>query len=378
MAHHFGVRGRLLSLAALFGAAQGACIAYLNICGDAFPAAFVGFGLSEKSIFASRSFTILVLAVFVMLPISSVKNMSSLGNTSAISVAGVVFYIIVLTVQAHLHKSTEPIQYKVINRNCLPAIGTMAFAFVCQHSSFVHFDSMKVKSVRGFAKASHAAVAFAAIVCLFIAMVGYAAFGENTKANLFRNFPERGPGSFWTNLARLVFAVTLLLTYPLELFISRECIDGILAVMGKVEQGGTHSSLGSVSHIDESSTMAEPTLGTVSTQSIQRLTSAGFVFDARRHYTITVVLVAFTTLIALAVKNLGLILEFSGSFSAVTVAFVLPALAHLKSKDALRWDRASMRREWGGWCMLVSGIVVAVLSTMLILWNVFRGEQKGE
>ena len=54
----------------------------------------------------------------------------------------------------------------------------------------------------------------------------YLAYKQNTEANILNNFPV---SNVLINVARLLFAVTMVLTFPIEHFVSREVVDMLLS-----------------------------------------------------------------------------------------------------------------------------------------------------
>ena len=66
------------------------------------------------------------------------------------------------------------------------------------------------------------------VVCalaLSLSSFQYLAYKQNTNANILNNFPV---SNVLINIARLLFAVTMALTFPIEHFVSREVVDMLL------------------------------------------------------------------------------------------------------------------------------------------------------
>jgi len=57
------------------------------------------------------------------------------------------------------------------------------------------------------------------IVSIAIALGGYLVFTDKTKGNILNNFPQ---DSHLINISRLLFAINMFLTSPLECFVCRE------------------------------------------------------------------------------------------------------------------------------------------------------------
>jgi solute carrier family 38 (sodium-coupled neutral amino acid transporter), member 11 len=59
------------------------------------------------------------------------------------------------------------------------------------------------------------------MLCIILALGGYLAFTEKTKANILSNFPE---DDWLINISRILFGANMFLTFPMECFVCREVI----------------------------------------------------------------------------------------------------------------------------------------------------------
>lgn len=83
-------------------------------------------------------------AVCLVLPLASLKNMAVLSKTSALSLLCVIFIIFVVIANAagpsadtKLPRTDAQKELLFIDSNFFPAIGIIAFAFVCHHACFI-------------------------------------------------------------------------------------------------------------------------------------------------------------------------------------------------------------------------------------------------
>ena len=91
-------------------------------------------------------------SVGLVLPLALLKNMAVLSKTSAVSLLCVIFIICVVIANAAtpspdtvLPRPGVQSELLFIDVNFFPAIGIIAFAFVCHHNSFMIFNSLKVR-----------------------------------------------------------------------------------------------------------------------------------------------------------------------------------------------------------------------------------------
>ncbi len=89
------------------------------------------------------------------------------------------------------------------------------------------------------------------------------------------------------NIMRCMFAVTQILTYPLELFVARHSVHALFF-------------------------------------------SSSRKFSDKQHIVITLMLWGSSLAIALNVTDLGIVLELTGGVSAVFIGFVMPALLNVR------------------------------------------------
>ncbi len=211
----------------LFG--YGAQIAYLVVLGDTIPR--VAQLLTPGTFFCSRFNTLLLLGTLCVLPLSSVRKLSTLAWSSMLSVAGVVVVILIVLIACstlsshHQDEHFETSDIDVVNDSLFAGVGTMAFAFVCQHNSFMVFRSLAQPTAKEWRKVADLSVGFAWTVCTTFGLIGFFAFFPFVQGDLLNNFPVN---SVAIACARLFLAFTMILTYPMECYVTRHCVLSIL------------------------------------------------------------------------------------------------------------------------------------------------------
>lgn len=95
----------------------------------------------------------------------------------------------------------------------------MAFAFMCHHNTFLVYQSMRNASLEQWEKVTHISVSFALGIALLFGVAGYATFKALSQGDLLENY-------CWDddlmNFSRVLFSISILLTFPIECFVSRE------------------------------------------------------------------------------------------------------------------------------------------------------------
>lgn len=269
-----------------------------------------GFYLPE-SILAERAFVILVTTIFGMLPLSLSRNLNFLGNFSLLALVSVVFIIFAIVLEAPVALTPGPIN--LVGWGFLDSLGIISFAFVCHHNSFEIHDSLEIPSVSSFAVVTHMSTGISLLASMILSVPVYLCFGEETEANVLNNF---GMTSTAINVARVLLAVSLGLTYPLDCFVAREVLSTTLFGAKPPEWS---------------------------------------------HYLITSTLVSVTTAVCLGYTNLEMILEITGGFAASALAFIFPAACYLKLSPDDQYSRTTRTLSKG---LFVFGVFVLLASTV--------------
>lgn len=195
MRHLFGVHGYNITTFAMFLFAYGAMIAYMVIIGDTVPIALDYFIGGESP---GRTVILLLTGCCVILPLSLLRDMSSLSSTSALSIFADFLMIIFICSRGSAAAKSEdtsfnyPEDLTFISSNLFEGIGTISFAFVCQHSSFIVYRSMKDRSLGNWTLIANYCLGVAFVMCLTLGLVGYLTFGSNVNGDIMTNFPDNG------------------------------------------------------------------------------------------------------------------------------------------------------------------------------------------
>ena len=422
----FGRRGFLAVVASMFLFAFGGLLTYTIILADDITVVATVWSGQAVTAWARRG-VIVGASVLVLLPLSLVRNMSSLAKTSGISLLAVATVVVVVLIRAGTgppdatlpEPGTDEEVLQMFAPRFFPALGAICFAFVCHHSSMVVFNSLKPKHTnqRTWACVTHTSIATAVASCVILSVAGYATFGNITDANLLNNY---APEDQLVNVTRIVFALTMLLTYPMEMFVARHCVLAMMNHMGAGAQSldaGSDASGAPVQHtpvaVPVTSTAASPTrnqpasssstsvsavappalpaasaseaeqlalsrpaatagAGATAPTTPARSVSTGGRVPWRTHAGITVTLWLCAMGISLVVEDLGLVLELTGGVSATILGFVMPGLLQLKltTFNLVPWRNspASQCSAWKhllpAYALVVSGMIAFVVSTV--------------
>ena len=304
------------TLLSMFLFAFGAMTAYMIVIGDTVPAVVAQTFNGQLEV--GRSTAILVSALSVVLPLCLFKELSTLSWSSLISVSASVLLVFIVSAcapgSARAQGQPFPPQggYELASGDLFVGLGALSFAFVCQHNSFIVFRSLSEPTLGNWSRVSNASVGFALFLCLVFGLSGYISFGSRSKGDILLNFDSADKT---VAIARAFLAVSMALTFPQECFVARHCALSLLELLF----GGEGIAGDSFLHT--------------------------FAF-----YSITLVLFATSTIIALVCSDLGVVLALVGAVAASMLGYVLPACFFLAAhEDDIRsWHRIVFSSNYDG------------------------------
>lgn len=288
----FGEMGFYTVSFAMFLFDYGAMLSMLIIMGDASEFCVERwFSVRSANV---RRLVLLGLGTLLILPLCLFRDVSQLEKVSAASVATVVIIIVAVMYKFIEGKysvagPTEPIEW--ISSSLPSAMGTVAFAFVCQDCCFLIFNTLRKPTRRRWAVLVHLAIISAYVICLIFALSGYLTFRGQTKSNLLNNYAA---DDTLILITRVIYVFTMAFTYPISFYVTRHIIYVL------VYRGPQYTS-----YYEKDSPMAT-------------------------HVVITVGLFVLTMIPVMFVTNLGPVMSITGSVAAVMLAFVLPSMCYLR------------------------------------------------
>ncbi|XP_061308128.1 putative sodium-coupled neutral amino acid transporter 11 isoform X1 [Pezoporus flaviventris] len=272
-----------------------AMISYNIITGDTLTKVFQRIpGVGTDNVLTDRHFIILLTTIIFTLPISLYRDIAKLGKVSLISLILTIVILIVVMVRTVTFSPQVPKSENAwifAKSNAVQAVGVMSFAFICNHNSFLIYGSLEEPTLKNWSRVTHVSVSLAVIISVVFATCGYMTFTGYTEGDLFENYCR---DDSLATFGRFCYGVTVILTFPLECFVTREVIANVFF----------HGNLSTIFHI-----------------------------------VVTVVIIAVATGVSLVYDCLGIVLELNGVLSATPLVFIIPSACYLKlSKE--RWNHS--------------------------------------
>ena len=188
-----GRRGYYFTLAAMMTFAYGGQVAYLILVGDTVP--LIGAIFCPGTLLANRNVVLVAASTFIILPLCLMRDLSSLACTSFLSILAVTVLVsIVLATAPNSARSQEihTTELQFVAEGLFAGIGTLSFAFVCQHNAFMVFRSLAIPTVENWSKVALYSVSVALCLCLVLGISGYTSFYDSTQADILNSFAKTG------------------------------------------------------------------------------------------------------------------------------------------------------------------------------------------
>ncbi|KAL6117055.1 slc38a2 [Pungitius sinensis] len=351
----FGMPGKLAASCSITMQNIGAMSSYLYIVKYELPIvikSFVENGNEEW--YTNGDYLVLLVTVFIILPLSLLRNLGYLGYTSGLSLLCMVFFLIVVIIKkfqlpcplpengsalnetiskvlnsTFSHPNATAVDYSedsctpkyfVFNSQTVYAIPILTFAFVCHPAILPMYEELKDRSrhkMQGVANVSFLAMF---IMYLLAALFGYLTFNVRVEPELLHTYAAVYQSDVLLLIVRLAVLTAVTLTVPVVLFPIRTSVNHLLC--------------------------------------------ASKDFSWIRHTIITVVLLGCTNALVIFVPTIRDIFGFIGASAAAMLIFILPSAFYIK---LVKKESMKSVQKIGATAFLLLGFFVMIGSMTLIV-----------
>nr|XP_010969751.1 PREDICTED: putative sodium-coupled neutral amino acid transporter 11 [Camelus bactrianus] len=312
----FGFPGYLLLSVLQFLYPFIAMISYNIITGDTLSKVFQRIPVVDpENLLIGRHFIIVLSTIAFTLPLSLYRDIAKLGKISLVStvlttlILGIVMARVV-SLSPHIPKTEDA--WIFAKPNAIQAIGVMSFAFICHHNCFLVYGSLEEPTVAKWSRIIHVSTLISVFISILFATCGYLTFTGFTQGDLFENYCRNDD---LVTFGRFCYGVTVILTYPIECFVTREVIANVFF-------GGNLSLF--------------------------------------FHIIITVIIITVATLVSLLIDCLGI-----GVLCAAPLIFIIPSACYLKLSE----ERRTHSDKIMSCVMLPIGAVVMIVGFVMAVTN---------
>jgi sodium-coupled neutral amino acid transporter 11 len=214
----YGKLGHHFILASMLITAYGAMVAYLLIVKDTLP---VVLGLEDEpgqGGFVQRELVMMVTSLVIMLPLSMLRDMSTLAITSFFSVICDTILVVFIAAFSPIKETVGAaggfgtvVKENWINSGFFIGFGVLTIAMTCQHSVFIVAGSLGNLTSARWASVTFRSLSLSCLLCAILGITGYLGFLDDTQGDILNNFD---PDTMQASAARMLLAITMFFTYP--------------------------------------------------------------------------------------------------------------------------------------------------------------------
>eukprot|EP00977_Amphora_coffeiformis_P021530 scaffold9441_cov167-Amphora_coffeaeformis.AAC.9 len=211
--------------AGMFILAYGAMLAYLIIIKDTVPVALGFSGEPGEGDFMETEMVMVITSLLIIVPLSTQRDMANLSFTSFSSVLADVILVLLVAIFApypgNFGDVLKAIFENAVNSRLFIGLGALSTAMACQHSAFIVSGSLEDRTPERWSRVTFRSIGIAWLLCTIMGTTGYLGFEEETKGDILNNFDD---DSKTANGGRILLAITMFFTFPMEMFVARHVI----------------------------------------------------------------------------------------------------------------------------------------------------------
>jgi len=221
----------------------------------------------------------------------------------------------------------------------MKSLSIYVFSFTCHQNIFAVFNEIDNRSQKRIDGVIAGALGWALLLYFLVAIEGYRTYGSNVKPDIIQSYPL----TLVVTIMRILIAVMVLLTYPLQLDPGRRCISSLV-----------HSILSPIkSNIDVDDDNDDDMLELVEVKTEGASCNGGEgagtlpisaykkeilaesellkkTIDDLLFTGITCLFLLLSYCIAMVVDNLGIVLALVGATGSTAVTYILPGIIYVK------------------------------------------------
>ncbi|CAL1529393.1 unnamed protein product [Lymnaea stagnalis] len=332
--HTHGAPGKFITEVGMIGMQLGTLIAQMVVIGDLGPAIIskiFGFGYAP----GMRTFLIVFLTLTVGLPMALLKDLRAVSKASTVCImfySVYVIYVLWLSIPSLLKGDW----FSHVNFwrteglfRCLPIF---SFSFGCQTQLFILYDALPEPSLKLISSVTSSAVNLCAVVYLLVGFLGYIHFHSfDIPGDVINIFPA----TFFTDVTKLCFVFSTVVTFPVIIF---PCRASIYTLLFAKKSKPHDDMLSSNEHMPE-----------------------------KLFKSITVSIVLGSMAVSIVIPNVEFILGINGAIMGTLICYIFPALFFLKVMGSKPEEKSKAQ------LVLFCGITILLVSTFATLSSHDRG-----
>ncbi|XP_054856223.1 putative sodium-coupled neutral amino acid transporter 8 [Eublepharis macularius] len=270
-----------------------------KLCDSFYPNETFSGGASHQHWFTDNRFTLSVLCILVIFPLSVPREIGFQKYTSILGTLAACYLMLVIVIKYYI-RTDHNVKYEHRHSSGVSSwasmfsvIPTICFGFQCHEACIAIYSSMNNKKLSHWVLVSVVSMLFCLLIYSLTGLYGYLTFGADVAADILMSYPGTDVVLI---IARLLFGVSIITIYPIALLLGRSVLQDICF-------GAKHSSI----------LTREP-------------------YEKWMRVLLTTLWVAVTLVIALFVPDISDIISVIGGISAFFI-FIFPGLCLVCAMD---------------------------------------------
>jgi sodium-coupled neutral amino acid transporter 11 len=317
----------------------GVCAGYLIVIGDFMMPVMDWFGFAGH-VLSSRWLITLIMTVLFVFPLALFRNFDHLRVTSAISVAGIFVFAVMVFVYFFVQavNGTIPswdLQAFKWDMDIFFATPLFTFAFACHTTMLPAYSEVKEEARHRVNRAIHAAMVMVFVSYAIIGELGYCTFGSKTEGNILNSYPEN---QVFINLIRMIMTAAIIFSFPMSSFPCRHALNMLVTIRK--------------SDIDPDKKIS-----------------------FRRNAILITIIVGSAFVLAIFFPSIVTIFGLLGSTSLTLLSYVFPTFMYIKLKYTLKSERLTTFRNFAPFMVGLTGLTFGIISTVTIITELVATKQ---
>ncbi|XP_032520560.2 putative sodium-coupled neutral amino acid transporter 10 [Danaus plexippus] len=242
--HIFGSVGKTAIELGIIGFLMGTCVAYFVVVGDLGPQIIAKiFNINQSD--TLRTSIMVIVSLVCVLPLGLLRNVDSLSNVSAATIA---FYFC-LVIKVIAEATSEMISSDWTSRielwkpaGVLQCVPIFSMALFCQTQLFEIFESWPMASLDKMCMVTKNAINICSAVYFTLGVFGYIAFGsKEISGNILVSLSP----TMASDVIKLGFVMSLAFSFPLIIF---PCRESLYSFFYRTAMSGDRSAMSVRSH----------------------------------------------------------------------------------------------------------------------------------
>ena len=213
----------------------GVCASYLIVVGDLMPDVLSQLGQSGG--FFTERYPWILIGFAIVAPLSCFHKMDALRFTSGLSVAFVIFLMMMVLLYSFGIDTMEPCTddgdddgecvgdkpWFSLDGNTFRVLSIFIFAFSCQTNMFAVVNELRNPTQKRFDTIAGSAITSAGSIYVAVAVAGFLTYGTEVESNILVSYPK----TTVTTVARICVSLLVTFSYPILFLPGRSSIMGL-------------------------------------------------------------------------------------------------------------------------------------------------------